>query len=209
MTNSLVKQINQEILIFLGLAVVNLIFSAIVLAVGIMFIVNHIFVLIESSQFITISLGYVIAGCALAPIGFWWLLPSTSVMDFVTDIKLNIYKEKGQPSDEKTISLIVKMISYFRKHNNIINKMMFISRLGGIFFIANGIISSIDLFLKYLDSIQLSNYNMQIFAIILVFLWGIVGIFLPRLILKFASIWEYRLKESDRVEKILREQFGS
>lgn len=209
MTNNLIKQINQEILIFVGLSVINIVFSAIVLAVGIMFIVNHISVLIESNQFLTIDLGYVVVGCIFSVIGFWWILPSSSVMDFITDIKLDIYKEKGHPSDEKTVSLIVKMVSYFRKHTTIVNKMILISRLGGIFFIANGIISSVDLFLKYTSSVNMSYYNMQIFATILVFLWGTIGIFLPRLIMKFAAIWEYRLKESDRIEKILREQFGS
>ena len=209
MTEKLISQMNKEILIFVGLAVVNIVFAALVLALGVIFVINHIFILIESEWTVSIHLAYVIAGFALGLIGFWWILPSSSLMDLITDIKLEYYKEKGQLSDEKTISLIIKMISYFRQHAGIINKMIFISRAGGLIFIANGIISSVNLYYNYSSTFQLSNHTMQIAAIILVFSWGTIGILLPRIISNYASIWDYRLNEIKKAEEIMREKMES
>jgi hypothetical protein len=209
MTDNLIKQMNHEILIFIGLSVVNIVFSAIALALGIVLIVNNIFILIESQTIINISLGYVIAGGALALIGFWWILPSVSIMDFVTDINLKYDKKNDRPTDEMIINVIIKMISYFRKNSNIINKMIFISRVGGVLFIINGVISSIDLFLQYDPFFSLTEYSMQIIGIILVVSWGIVGLLIPRLISNFSSLWEFRMKEIDEAEEILRGQLES
>ena len=209
MTTNLLKKINKEIYIFLILSVVNIIFGAISLAMGIVFIVNNIFNLINLQIIIDISLIYIIAGFGLVGIGFWWLLYSVSLMDFITDIQMKFFKKNKKITDEKITSLIVKMVSYYRKNKTNIRRMIFIARLGGLLFIINGLISTIDLFYKINPYIQLSNYYMQIAAILIVFIWGILSLLIPRFIKKFATLWEHRIKKSSEAENIINKLMES
>ena len=201
MNKNIIKKINKEIFIFIGLSVVNIIFAAIALAMGIVYIVNNIFYLIESNQLISLALGFIIAGIGLAFIGFWWLLHSVSLMDFNTEIQFEFSKKKSVLSDEKITSIIVKMVSYYRENNKNIKRMIFISRAGGIFFIINGLISTIDFFSKLDSSYQINL--MQISGIIIIFSWGIISLLIPIFISKFANFWEYRLKKSNEADRII------
>jgi len=203
------KQINKELFIFQGLSVVNIVFSAITLAIGIVLIVNNLFNLIESGNYISYNIAYVLVGFGLACIGFFWILPSASLMDFITDIQFKYSKKTNDISNEKITSLIVKMISYYREKNSNIKRMIIISRLGGTFFILNGIISSIDFYLKLNTNIQIINHPIQIIGIILIFSWGILSFFIPHFIKKFATLWESRIKKSQEAEEILRKHMGS
>lgn len=204
MNKNIIKQINKEILIFIGLSVVNIIFAAIALAMGIVLIVNNIFYLIESGQYIDLTLGYIIAGAGLTLIGFWWILHSASLMDFNTEIQFDFSKKKVDLTDEKITSIIVKMISYYRENSKNIKRMILISRTGGIFFIINGLLSTFDFISKLDSTFLITNNLMQIAGIILVFSWGILSFFIPRFISKFANFWEYRIKKSNEAEELIR-----
>jgi hypothetical protein len=204
MNKNIIKQINKEIFIFLGLSVVNIIFAAIALAMGVVLIVNNIFYLIDLEQFIDLTLGYIIAGAGLALIGFWWILHSVSLMDFNTEIQFEFSKKKAEISDEKITSIIVKMISYYRENSKNIKRMILISRAGGLFFIINGLISTFDFISKLDSSLLITTNLMQIVGIILVFSWGILSLFLPHFISKFANFWEYRIKKSNEAEELIR-----
>jgi len=198
------KKINKELLIFQGLSIVNIIFSAITLAIGVVLIVNNLFNLIETGNYIDYSTAYVFVGFCLAGIGFFWILPSVSLMDFITDIQFKYFKKTNEFSNEKITSLIVKMISYYREESNNIKKMIIISRLGGIIFILNGIISSIDFYVNFNSNFQINNNLIQIIGLILMFSWGILSLFIPYFIKKFANLWEFRVKKSAEAEDIFR-----
>lgn len=208
MIKSINKQINKELFIFQGLSVVNIIFSAITLAIGIVLIVNNLFTLIETGDFINYSTAYVIIGFGLAGIGFFWILPSASLLDFVTDIQFKYFNKKTD-NNEKITGLIIKMISYYRQESNNIKKMIIISRLGGTFFLLNGIISSFDFFINLNSNFQISNYFIQIIGIILMFSWGVLSFFIPRFIKKFATLWEARIKKSQEAEEIFKKHLES
>jgi len=196
------KQVNKELLIFQGLSVVNIIFSAITLAIGVVFVVNNVFSLIESGNLIDYSTLYVFVGFVLVGIGFFWILPSASLMDFVTDIQFKYFNKKNELNDEKIITLIIKMISYYREESSNIKRMIIISRLGGTFFILNGIISSIDFYVKLNSNLQITNHLIQILSLILMFSWGILSLFIPYFIKKFANLWELRIKKSEEAGAI-------
>lgn len=208
MIKNINKQIKKELYVFQGLSVVNIIFSAITLAIGIVLIVNNLFTLIETADFINYSTAYVIIGFGLAGIGFFWILPSASLLDFVTDIQFKYFNKKTD-NNEKITGLIIKMISYYREESNNIKKMIIISRLGGTFFLLNGIISSIDFFININSNFQISNHFIQIIGIILMFSWGILSFFIPRFIKKFATLWEARIKKSQEAEEIFKKHLES
>lgn len=209
MTSPTWQKMKHEIHSFFALSIVNVTFSAITLAMGIVLSINNLFRILESNSIFSIQLIYVIIGCILAGIGFWWILTSTYLMDFITDIQYQYYKKKGKLSEDEVTGIIIKMISYYREKNQNIKRMIFICRVGGVFFIINGIVSTIDLSYKiHLVNVG-AQHMMQISAIFIMFIWGIVSLFIPRYIRKYALIWDTRLKQSEEAEKLIIKKLES
>ena len=206
MNDTLSKQLNKEMLNFLGLSVINIIFSAIFLSVGIMLIVNNIFLFDEYITILNPLLVYVIAGFILSFIGLFWILKSVLVMDFFTDFQFKLSWTKNTPNDDQITKSIVKIISYYRENSSKINKMMIISIAGGIFFILNSLYYVIDIIIQYNDSFQLSFYYMRILAIIFMVFLSFLSLYIPYFIKNSASIWDERFKKIQEAEEIIKQQ---
>ena len=198
------NKLQKQIIIFLGLSVVNIIFAAIALAIGIVFVINNLLPMMRTGMINGISIGYIIAGGCLAVVGFWWILPSASIMDFITDLQFESYKSNEKSTDEKEIGLIIRLLSYYRENDRKINRMILISRLGGSFFFINGVILSVDMFSKLDASFSPGLYAIQIAAIILMFGWGIISCIVPQFIKQIAQTWQHRVNKSREAEEILR-----
>ena len=174
------------------------------MAIGVVFVVNNLFPILETGLIDTLSIGYVIAGGCLAIVGFWWILPSTSIMDFITDLQIKSYKKNQKSSDEQEIGLIIQLLSYYRENEKKIKQMILISRIGGTFFLINGIITTYEIITKTDGSFTPELYTMQIAAVIMMFTWGIVSFVIPYFLKKTAEIWQYRVRKSREAEDILR-----
>jgi hypothetical protein len=204
MVDITLNKLNRQIIIFLGLSIINIVFAAIALAFGIVFVIKNLYPMIQSGMIEALSVGYIIAGGCLALVGFWWILPSVSIMEFITDLQMESDKKKETSDDEKMIGLIIQLLSYYREHHVKIKRMILISRLGGSFFLINGIISSIDLISKIDTSFSPVSYSMQIAAIIMMFAWGVVSFIIPHFLKQIERVWEYRVNKSKDAEDILR-----
>jgi hypothetical protein len=209
MKPEVLQKIKKEINSVTALSIVNITFSAIILALGIVLIVNNVFQLIEESSLILSSIVYIIIGLAMALIGFWWIISSASIMDFITDIQWQNEKKKQILSDDQITSQIIKMISYYRENNQKIKRMIFISQVGGCIFIINGIISTIDLFFSLQSTFDLTKNIMPISSIFIMFAWGASSLYIPRFIRKYASIWDNRIKQSIKAEEIIKQEMES
>ncbi len=199
------KKLDKQVIVFLGLSVVNIVFAAISLAFGIVFIINNLFQIIETNIISLIPVLYIIAGGCLAVIGFYWILPSASIMDFITDLQIENHKNKQKDEQEKEITFIIRLLSYYRENDLKIRRMILISKIGGSFFLISGIIKTIDVLISLTESSLVSVQAMQIAAIILMFGWGIVSLFIPRFLKEIARVWEYRVEKSMDAEDILRQ----
>lgn len=197
MEKILVNRIRKEILIFLFLSVVNIVFSAITLAAGIVFIVNHLPTVLNDPS-LGISFFYLLAGFPLVVIGLFWIIYSVGLMDFITDKQFEFIKKNSEDPEELT-SIIISMLSFYRENSVKIRRMIVISRLGGTFFIFNGLISIVNIYTNYssFSSIQ----TMQFFAIILVFVWGMASLAIPVFVNRFSYIWDLRVEESKKAEE--------
>ena len=210
MAENIEKQLNNQIYIFLGLSVVNLIYAATAMAMGVVFFINNFPMYTGADTLSSRALFFMISGVILSLIGFFWIVKSAIFMDFINDIQWQSSKKKGDESyDDKVIGLIVKIIAYYRKNLKNINMMVLVCRLGGIFYIVDGMNRAGDLIFKMNDSFLLSNHIMQFLSIILLLGWGIFSLFIPMFIGKVVSTWEYRVKKTVEAEEILREYMES
>jgi|GEM_PF-6680619 len=205
MTENPIKQIRREMMTFLFLAVVNIVFSAIALATGIVFIVNHL-----PAAWDNFSNGahllYLVTGFPLALIGLFWIVYSVGLMDFITDKQFEFIKTESEDQAEFT-RIIIAMLSYYRHNNTKIKRMIFISRLGGVIFLFNAAISCLDFLFNY--SSFSSIRPMQMTALILVFVWGIASLVIPVFVKKFSYIWDLRLQQSKQAEDSIAQLMGS
>ena len=80
MNAPLSKQLNKEMLIFLSLALINLLFSATFLAVGIVFIINNLWKLSNYDSFFNASVALIMLGFLFSTIGMYWIVKSSLKM---------------------------------------------------------------------------------------------------------------------------------
>jgi len=203
------KQLNKEMLIFLSLAVINLLFSATFLAIGIVFIINNIWILSNYDSLFNTSVALIILGFLFSIIGFYWIVKSALMMDFITDIQWKIYWTKKKQSDSQITKSIIKLIAYYRENISQIKKMIFISIIGGIIFVIQSMYYILEMVLLYDPLYQWPFYQMRIISVILMLSWGILCFYTTNYIRSAASIWDIRLRKSREAEEIIRQRMES
>ena len=209
MSAPLSKQLNKEMLIFLSLAVINLLFSATFLAVGIVFIINNIWKLNSYISFFNASVVLVFIGFLFSIIGFYWIVKSALMMDFLTDIQWKIYWTNKKQSDSQITKSIIKLIAYYRENILQIKKMIFISIIGGIIFGIQSMYYLFDMVFLFDPLYQWPFYQMRILSIILMLSWSILCFYTTYYIKRAASIWDIRLRKSREAEEIIKQRMES
>lgn len=208
MTNNVIKKINDEIISLTALSIVNLIFGGIAIAIGVSNSVSHINILKESVQISLTSVIFICFGVSLGIIGLYWIITSSNILDFTTDVQLERHKKKMSMTDEVIIGLIVQMIAFYRKNQKKIKQMIVMSMIGGCLFLGFTLFSAINMLMKPLVDVEWSQY-VQIIGLFLMFFLGIACFVIPRFFEKYASIWDGRMKEAENVERVLMEQMRS
>lgn len=208
MTNNIIKRIHDEIGSLTALSIVNIIFGALSIAIGVSTTINQLNFLMESAFFSFTSMISICLGGGIGIVGIYWIISSVSILDFTTDIQLEQHKNKMSVTDESITSLIVQMIAFYRKNKKTIQQMIVMSMIGGCLFIGFTLFSAINILLKPSVDVLWSQY-VQIIGIFLMLSLGIACFFIPRFFKKYASIWDSRMKEADNIEQMLMEQMRS
>ena len=206
MKNETFNNITHELHVFLILSTVNIIFGALTMAIGISTFINNIQMIIPFQEGFFPNSFFIIYGGIASIIGIWWIILSVSNLDFITDLKIDLYKKRKNISDEHITKTIIQMVSYYRENNKTIRRMIIISKIGGYFFILIGILSIINTSKEFLESVIWLDQLLSPLGIILMFILGIISLFIPRILLKYKTIWDSRISESKDVEKIFHHQ---
>lgn len=206
--NDIIKRIKEEITSLTALSIVNIIFGAISIAMGVSSSINHLFLLMESAQMYVFSIISLCFGCGIAIVGIYWIISSVGILDFTTDIYIGHNKEKIPKTDESITDLIVQMVAFYRKEMKTIKRMIVMSKIGGCLFISFAFFSAANDLMNHSVNVLWPSY-VQIFSVSLMVCLGIVCFFIPKFFVKYASIWDGRILETKHAEKILIEQMGS
>jgi hypothetical protein len=208
MTQDIIKKIKDEIKSLTALSIVNIIFGALAIAIGVSTSVSNFNMLKESIQ---ISLTPIISLCfgiGFGIIGLYWLISSTNIIDFTTDIQLGIHTEKTPLTNERITSIIIQMIAFYRKNKKTIKQMILISMIGGCLFMGFTVFSAVNILMKPSQDVLWFHY-VQIIGLILMVFLGIACFFIPRFFKRYASVWDGRMNEAEQVEQMLMEQMRS
>ncbi len=205
-TKTLVK-IDRELNSYQGLVTLNLMFGALTMAFGIVFIVQGVTGVVEVQSLLLPEIVMATLGAIVAATAIRWLISSAELLDGLTDLKEDCNKNKASLNDENTVSLVVKLMSHYRENKPIIKTMMTISKIAGLCFVIAGAYSLVTALIGVGD-VSTWEFSFQVLGA--VFNFGIAGasFAIPHFFGKYSKVWDYRLQETTKAEKQLQQQLG-
>ena len=205
-TKTLVK-IKRELNSYQGLVTLNMMFGALTMAFGIVFIVQGIMPMVEIQSLLLPETVMVILGGIVGAVAIRWLISSAELFDGLTDLKEDYDKNKANLDDENTVSLVVKMTSHYRENKPLIKTMMSISKIAGACFVIVGAYTLVTALLGIGD---VSSWELFVQVLGAVFNFGIAGasFAIPHFFGKYSKVWDYRIEETTKAEKQLQQQLG-
>ena len=196
-------QFEDEIRSFWIVSILNLVFAAITMAYGIMFIVTRLQEMIQAGSLLLVPLIIVIVGFAAAVLGIRWILASVEIFSSIEELKSAYDAKKGVMTMEDTTGFIIQMINQYRTNRDTIRTMILVCTAGGCCFLVLGIMSSIEFVSAGLTSGMTTLNYLLIPSALLSLGIAIVSLLCSYYFRKYASVWDIRLSEISRLETIL------
>ncbi len=141
------SRLSSELGSFYALIVMNIIASAVAMGLSISNAVPGILAFVKALPSIDLSYSLPLAGIAIAICGvaISWLISSAEIFEEAQEITEELKGKEGVEG-AGTTSLIVKTMALYRARKGTIVRMMWVSRLTGIVFLAMGIHNSYTFF---------------------------------------------------------------
>src|SRR5271157_4444360 len=145
MNTNLSKAFEEEFLSFFALILMNLVFGALSMAIGLMIVIRQ--VLPQPGTFpaevpgIPFSLSLVLGGAAFV-LGIIWITVTAKLLKSVRVVR-NFYKQKKrrEMSPDDFTGMMIHMMTRYREQKRIIRAMVIICLLGGLCYVALGVLN--------------------------------------------------------------------
>jgi hypothetical protein len=196
-------QFDDEIRSFWILSISNLVFAAITMAYGIMFIVTRLQEMAQAGSLLLMPLIMVIVGFAVAVLGIKWILASVEIFSSIEELKSAYDSKKGQMTPEDSTGFIIQMINQYRTNKATIRTMILVCTAGGFCFLVLGIMSSIEFVSAGLPSGMITLNYLLIPSALLSLGIATVSLLCSYYFRRYASVWDMRLSEISRSENVL------
>ena len=196
-------QFEDEIRSFWILSISNLVFAAITMAYGIMFIVSRLQEMVNAGTLLIVPLITVTIGFAVAVLGIKWILSSVGIFSSIEELKSAYDAKKGQMTPEDSTGFIIQMINQYRTNKAKIRTMILVCTAGGFCFLVLGIMSSIEFVSAGLPSGMITLNYLLIPSALLSLGIATVSLLCSYYFRRYASVWDMRLSEISRSENVL------
>jgi len=214
MTNTL-SQFRTEIRHFFLVSLINLVFAAIAIAIGVQYMVTAIigqtlnplipgFPVIPGFHIFTGAVAMVSFG-----LGIRWILSTVRIYEGIVTIKDDLTRNGDAITDERLTCLIVRMLAHYRDNRTTIRTMILVCTLGGVLFFVLGIANSLKVLSVTSTGFAFTVDNLLLIPAMLLTL----GISLASLLSsyyfsRFSMVWERRLHEIGESECSLKQKLG-
>jgi len=209
------SQFRTEIRQFFLVSLLNLVFAAIAIAIGVQYMVTAIlsqtidpfipgFPMIPGLRIFTGAIAMICFG-----LGIRWILSTVRIFEGIVTIKDDLEKASDTITDERLTCLIVRMLAHYRDNRKTIRTMILVCTLGGGCFFVLGIANSLKVLSISSGGFAFTLDNLLLIPAMLLTL----GIALASLLSsyyfsKFAKVWDRRLHEIDASECALKKTLG-
>jgi len=205
-TTKTALKVQRELISLYALAIMNIAFGGIAMALAISIGVQNILALVKAQSLLPPQLTFGILGFLAFGVSLRWLISSTEILDGATDIKDDYEKKKANLADEDLTGLIVQMMAYYRRNKPTIKKMMVVSKIAGVCFLIGGGFNLTTVLTSIVSGAPQWDILLQALAATINFVVGAVSLFLTHFFGKYCSAWDYRLEETSKAEKELEKQ---
>ncbi len=201
MTDTIETRFSRELNSFFGVTLLNVVFAAQAIALGIAYIVAAV---LGTSEVPAEPALRVLAG-ALALVcfglGIAWIRTSALVLRGVAVIRRGFRRRGATVSDEDVTRGIVAMVAHYREHRATVRAMIIVCTVGGVLFLAQGLLSALESASLSLSagSVTLNAYAL-IPATLLSLVIGLVSLLSSYYFSRFSRAWELRLAGASRAE---------
>lgn len=194
------KNIKKEMKHFMALNVMSIAFGAIAMALAISNLAVNALSLMKTTDSINFLHVFSNIGISLvvAAVAFWFIIQTAEVLSKFEEIQEE--KNGGETlASEKITQRLIRLMGLYREERPQIQRMILVSKIAGICFLANALIQTVLLaLLMNSGSVELAP---AIGGILANLIMGFVGFFLPSSFRKYSVCWDQRLLKSGEVEK--------
>ena len=201
------EKLKQEVNSFVGLALINIVFSAVAMGLGISIIVPNITSIVTTQTVLFPQIILVVIGFSAFVFSIKWLISSVEMFEASDELKEDYTKNKTYDEEAQT-SLIVKMLSHYRKNKPTIKKMMWVSRIAGFCFLISGAFTIITAVINATTGVQSMNVGTQVLGASINFAIAIAGFIIPHFFGKYTKIWDKRIEKNAKAEIEFKRQLG-
>jgi hypothetical protein len=194
------QKLQRESNSLLGLSIINLVCSALAMAFGISLLVPNITTMVNAQSLLLPELAWCTLGLLAFGVAMRWIVSSAEVLEIAEELSEGT---KKQSLDEDTITgAIVDATASYREKRGTIKLMMTISRIAGVCFTIAGVYTIVTAAIAGGANLWLIAGTIPNFAI------AAAAFIIPHFFSKYQKIWDSRLKETEKAEKLLEQQLG-
>jgi hypothetical protein len=213
--NPALSPFRTEIRQFFLVSLLNLVFAAIAIAIGVQYMVTAIlsqtidpfipgFPVIPGFRIFTGAIAMICFGLGLS-----WILSTVEIFEGIVTIKEDLGRDGDAITDERLTCLIVRMLAHYRDKHKTIRTMILVCTLGGGCFFVLGIAHSLKALSVSSGGFAFTLDNLLLIPAMLLTL----GIALASLLSsyyfsKYAKVWDCRLHEIEESECTLKKTLG-
>jgi hypothetical protein len=201
MTQNVSQQFAGELRSFFIVTLLNLVFGALVMAFGIMFVITSSIALAEGGSPEIIPIIQILVGGAGAVLGIRWIMSSAKILKGVNPLRREYRAAEKPISDEILTDLIIRLVSHYRENGKTIRRMIIVCALGGCVYIALGVTN-------IFQSISVESTLVQVFVSLSAaggnIVIGMMALLSSLWFRRYTMAWDQRLLKAAQSEETLQ-----
>jgi hypothetical protein len=191
-------KIKKEMKHFMALTVMSIAFGGIAMAFAISSVTTNALALTKTISNIFLNIPLIAISLIVASSALYYIISTAELLSKFDEIQEDETGERNQTRETLT-GRIVKLTNLYRDEKPQIKRMILISKIAGVCFLANALIQTATL------SFNLTTGTAEVIpavgGIIVSIVMSAVGFFLPSSFRKYAVCWDERLVRSIEAEK--------
>jgi hypothetical protein len=192
------KKIKKEMKHFMALTVMSIAFGGIAMAFAISSITTNALALTKTISNIFLNIPLIAISFIVAALALYYIISTAEILSKFDEIQEDEAGERNQ-TREKLTERIIKLMDLYRDEKPQIKRMILISKIAGVCFLANALIQTAILIFNLTAGTAV--VIPAVGGIIVCIVMSAVGFFLPFSFRKYAVCWDERLVRSIEAEK--------
>jgi hypothetical protein len=212
MNTDLSKAFEEEFLSFFALYVMNLVFAALTMAIGLAIVVQQLVsqpgTPVAGVPAVPISITIVLGSVAFV-VGLSWITVTAKLLKSVKVVR-RVYrqKKKREITPEEFTGMMVHMMTQYREQKRTIRAMVVICLIGGIIYIIQGVLDISQVIMGVVAGNGMQSVIQVILAAAISLVIGAVSIRISTYFRRYARVWDARLDALARSEDELKKMLG-